>query len=63
MHESQGACDLPLFFQNGPEGAAVFLIVIEALVDPVPVGLDEFAQRGRGTEVMFLAMEEELKEI
>ena len=60
--ETQGACDLPLFFQNGPEGAAVFLIVIEALVDPVPVGLDEFAQRRRGTEVMFLAMEEELKE-
>ena len=40
VHESQGTCDLPLFFQNGPEGAAIFLIVIEALVDPVPVGLD-----------------------
>ena len=47
VHESKGACDLPLLFQNSPEGATVFLVVIEALVDPVPVGLDEFTQGGR----------------
>ena len=62
VHEPEGACDLALFFENSPEGAAVFLVVIEALVDPVPVGLDEFAQRWRGAQVMFLTMQKEAEE-
>ena len=62
VHESEGACDLPLLFQNSPEGATVFLVVIEALVDSVPVGLDEFTQGRRRAQMMFLAMEEEVEE-
>ena len=47
VHESEGACDLPLLFQNSPEGATFLLVVIEALVDPVPVGLEAFTHGGR----------------
>jgi len=62
MHKPEGACDLPFLFQDCPEGAAVFLVVVEALVDPVPVGLDELTQGRGGAEMVFLAVQKEAEE-
>jgi len=62
VHESEGAPDLSFLFQDRPEGVAILPVVVEGLVDLVPVGLDEFAQGRGGAEMMFLAMEKKTQE-
>ena len=42
VHDAKGARYLALLLQDCPEGSPVFRAVIEALVDPVPVGFNQF---------------------
>ena len=63
VHESEGAPDLSLLLHDRPEGAAILPVVVEGLVDLVPVGLDEFAQGRGGAEMVFLAVQKEVKQL
>ncbi len=62
VHEAEGAGHLAFLLEDGLESLAVVLRVAEGLVDPVPVGLDQLTEGGRGPQVVFLAVQEELQQ-